>query len=224
MYLAIVYTFAVTIMKNYSYLALGDSYTIGEQVPFADNFPNQAVQILRRKGFDCHAPEIIAKTGWTGDELIMALDATVTLEQYDMVTLLVGVNNQYRGRSLDEFGIQFDSLLQRAIHLAGDKPGRVVVISIPDWGVTPFAKQRLPDTQGRSQQSVATDIDLFNNTCHRLATNYGTQFLYITSSQRVDGHSVEYLAPDELHPSGKEYEKWAELVADIFMKALEEDN
>lgn len=210
-------------MKHYSYLALGDSYSIGEQIPFADNFPNQSVQILRRKGLDCHAAEIIAKTGWTGDELIMALDDTVTLERYDFVTLLIGVNNQYRGRSLDEFGIQFDSFLQRAIHLAGDRPGRVVVISIPDWGVTPFAAQRLPDAQGRDKQSVTIDIDLFNNTCHRLATNYGTHYLYITASQRVDGHKAEYLASDELHPSGKEYEKWAMLLADIFMKALEED-
>lgn len=201
-----------------SWLALGDSYTIGEQVAFADNFPNKTVQLLRRKGLDCHAAEIIAKTGWTGDELMMALDATVTMEQYDFVTLLVGVNNQYRGRSLDEFGIQFDNLLQRAIHLAGDRPGRVVVISIPDWGVTPFAAQRLPDENGRNQQSISIDIDLFNNTCNRLAVNYGTHFLYITASQRVDGNKTAYLAADELHPSGQEYEKWAVLLADIFVK------
>lgn len=207
-------------MTHYTYLALGDSYTIGEQVPFADNFPNQLVQILRNSDVDFHAAEIIAKTGWTGDELINAIDDTVTKEQYDFVTLLVGVNNQYRGRSLDEFTIQFDTLLQRAIHFAGNRPGRVVVVSIPDWGVTPFAVNRLPDEQGRTQLSVTTDIDLFNDACHRLAVNYGTHFSYITASQRKDGNNAEYLADDELHPSGKEYKKWAIQLAEIFMKEL----
>src|SRR5436190_11027403 len=130
------------IMINYTYLALGDSYTIGEQVPFAENFPNQTVQLLRQAGFAFYAAEIIAQTGWTTDELAHAIENTLTLETYDVVSLLVGVNNQYRGRTIVEFKIEFEQLLQRAIQFAGNKPYRVFVLSIPDWGMTPFAEGR----------------------------------------------------------------------------------
>lgn len=200
-------------MANYSYLALGDSYTIGEQVPFAENFPNQTVQILRESGFAFFAAEIIAKTGWTTDELSNAIENTITLQQYDIVTLLIGVNNQYRGRSAPEFKIEFEHLLQKAIQFSGNRPYRVVVLSIPDWGVTPFAA-------GRNIKQVAEEIDQYNEICKNSAAAFKTNFINITASQRADGSKTAFLAPDGLHPSGKEYNKWAVALADTILKVL----
>lgn len=196
-----------------SYLALGDSYTIGEQVPFAENFPNQTVQLLRKSGFACYAAEIIAKTGWTTDELSNAIDGTVLLEHYDIVSLLVGVNNQYRGRSATEFKVEFEQLLQRAIQFAGNKPYRVFVLGIPDWGVTPFAADR-------DIKKVAEEIDVFNYICETAAKEFQANFISITASQRADGKKAEYLAPDNLHPSGLEYAKWAAKLHDAILKEL----
>ncbi len=200
-------------MINYSYLALGDSYTIGEQVPFAENFPNQAVQILRRSGLAFYAAEIIAKTGWTTDELSSAIENTTTLKNYDIVSLLIGVNNQYRGRSATEFQIEFEHLLQKAIQFSGNRPYRVIVLSIPDWGVTPFA-------EGRDRKQVAEEIDLYNDVCRKSAAAFKANFINITTSQREDGSKTEFLAPDGLHPSGKEYKKWAAELADAILKVL----
>jgi lysophospholipase L1-like esterase len=196
-----------------SYLALGDSYTIGEQVPFAENFPNQTVQLLRNSGFSCYAAEIIAKTGWTTDELSQAIESTITLESYDIVSLLIGVNNQYRGRSATEFKVEFEHLLQKAIQFAGNKPYRVFVLSIPDWGVTPFAS-------GRDVKQVAEEIDAFNYVCETAAREFQTNFIKITDSQRYDGYKTDFLAPDNLHPSGKEYAKWAAKLHDAILKEL----
>jgi lysophospholipase L1-like esterase len=196
-----------------SYLALGDSYTIGEQVPFADNFPNQTVQLLRNSGFACYAAETIAKTGWTTDELSQAIESTITLENYDIVSLLIGVNNQYRGRSATEFKVEFEHLLQKAIQFAGNKPYRVFVLSIPDWGVTPFAS-------GRDVKQVAEEIDAFNYVCETAAREFQANFINITDSQRADGNKTEFLAPDNLHPSGKEYAKWAAKLYDAILKEL----
>jgi len=207
-------------MINYSYLALGDSYTIGEQVPFTENFPNQAIQILRKSGLAFNAAEIIAKTGWTTDELSNAIENTTTLENYDIVSLLIGVNNQYRGRSATEFNIEFEHLLQKAIQFSGNRPYRVIVLSIPDWGVTPFAEARLPDGQGRERKQVAEEIDLYNDVCRKSAAAFKANFINITTSQREDGSKTEFLAPDGLHPSGKEYKKWAAELADAILKAL----
>ncbi len=200
-------------MINYSYLALGDSYTIGEQVPFAENFPNQTVQILRRSGLAFYAAEIIAKTGWTTDELSNAIENTATLENYDVVSLLIGVNNQYRGRSATEFKIEFEHLLQKAIQFSGNRPYRVVVLSIPDWGVTPFA-------EGRDRKQTAEEIDAYNDICKKSAAAFKANFINITTSQREDGNKTAFLAPDGLHPSGKEYKKWADELADAILKAL----
>lgn len=201
------------IMKNYSYLAIGDSYTIGEQVDFAENFPNQTVQMLRRSGFAFYAAEIIAKTGWTTDELSNAIENTTTLENYDIVSLLIGVNNQYRGRSATEFKIEFEHLLQKAIQFSGNRPDRVFVLTIPDWGVTPFAERR-------DRKKVAEEIDQYNEICKTSSAAFKTHFIGITASQRADGNKQEFLAPDGLHPSGNEYKKWATQLADGIIKAL----
>ena len=200
-------------MNYYSYLALGDSYTIGEQVPFAENFPNQTVQLLRRSGFVFNAAEIIATTGWTTDELNSAIENTSILETYDIVSLLIGVNNQYRGRSAIEFKTEFEHLLQRAIQFADHKPYRVFVLSIPDWGVTPFA-------EGRDRKQVAGKIDAYNYICEASARQFLANYINITGPQRKDGNNKEFLAADQLHPSGKEYHKWAVNLADAILKEL----
>lgn len=198
----------------HSYLALGDSYSIGEQVLPTENFPNQTVTLLNKANGSSHfaAPEIIAKTGWTTDELDAAIDAHL-LKQYDIVTLLIGVNNQYRGRTVKNFKIEFEHLLQRAIQFANNKPDRVFVLSIPDWGITPFA-------EGRDRKKIADEIDLYNHICEKSSTAFKTHFINITTSQRADGQKKEFVAPDGLHPSGKEYSKWAVKLTDAILKEI----
>ena len=198
-------------MSNYSYLALGDSYTIGEQVSFAENFPNLTVQLLKKMGLAFYDAEIIAKTGWTTDELDAAIDAANILKPYDIVSLLIGVNNQYRDRPVKNFKIEFEHLLQRAIQFANNKPNRVFVLSIPDWGITPFA-------EGRDRNKIAEEIDAYNKVCETSAKEFKTHFINITVGQRADGNKADFLAADGLHPSGKEYAKWAAKLADAILK------
>lgn len=195
-------------MNQYTYLALGDSYTIGEQVPIYENFPYQLVQLLRKKNIGITAPEIIAKTGWTTDELIEGIRQTNLLATYDIVTLLIGVNNQYRGRSVDDYKNEFEMLLQKAIVFAGNNHERVFVVSIPDWGVTPFA-------DGRDREKVAFEIDAYNAACKMITESHHCSFTDITIAQRKDGMLDDFLAPDKLHPSGNEYAKWAAALAAI---------
>jgi lysophospholipase L1-like esterase len=201
-------------MATYSYLALGDSYTIGEQLDLMDSFPYQAVQLLRNAGFNFQAPEIIAASGWTTDELKDAIDRQVLLSTYDFVSLLIGVNNQFRGRSVEEFRTHFRTLLEHAISLADGVAENVIVISIPDYSVTPFAN-------GRSPESIRSQIDTFNFICQAEAEHYQAQCIDITTSQRADGHKAEFLAPDLLHPSSREYSKWAEKVSNTMITVLE---
>jgi lysophospholipase L1-like esterase len=191
-------------MSLLTYLALGDSYTIGEQVPVFENFPYQSIQLLRsqHKELSFAAPEIVAKTGWTTDELSAGIAAATFLPEYDFVSLLIGVNNQYRGRSVANFKEEFEVLLQQAIRFAGNKHEHVFVISIPDWGVTPFAAER-------NVQQIAAEIDAYNSVCKDMAERYHCLYIDITSAQRMDGSKDDYLAADRLHPSGKEYTKWA---------------
>ena len=203
-------------MTNYSYLALGDSYTIGEQVLPEDNFPNQTVKLLNKSVNNAHHfadPEIIAQTGWTTDELDAAIDATKISKTYDIVSLLIGVNNQYRGQPVKGFKIEFEHLLQRAIQFANNKPNHVFVLSIPDWGITPFA-------EGKDRKKIAEEIDAYNAVCETSAKSFQTHFIDITFSQKVDGNKTEFLAPDGLHPSGKEYKKWAGKLAGAVLKQL----
>lgn len=191
---------------TYTYLALGDSYTIGEQVILSESFPCQVVQQLRLNqtaNVSFVAPEIIAKTGWSTDELNGAITNTIFLKKYDVVSLLIGVNNQYRGRSASEFETEFTLLLEKAFEFAGDNHKRVFVLSIPDWGVTPFA-------EGRERHKIASEIDRFNNVCKRVSETFRATYIDITTLQRIDGAKSDFLAPDGLHPSGKEYTKWAE--------------
>lgn len=192
--------------KTNTYLALGDSYTIGEAVPLIKNFPYQVVTMLREKGERFSAPEIVAKTGWTTDDLSAAMDAYLFLNAYDFITLLIGVNNQYRGREVEEYKLAFENLLKKAVSYADNKTERVIVLSIPDYGVTPFAKEM--DTE-----KIAKEIDLYNSVNKAVSIQYKVHYIDITEGTRAAKKDASLLGEDGLHPSEKEYRKWAEKVA-----------
>ncbi len=186
-----------------SYLALGDSYTIGESVPIHESYPYQTVQLLRKAKQHFYAPEIIAKTGWTSTELAEHLLHTQLNEQYDFVSLLIGVNNQYRGLSIADFSTDFDFLLKKALHFTGNKPDRVNVISIPDWGCTPFAKEK-------DHTLISKEIDEFNKVCSDAALKAKTHFINITDETRAEKNNLKAVAKDQLHYSGATHLRWAE--------------
>ena len=203
--------------KKYFYLALGDSYTIGEMAPLQDNFPNQVYSLLKNDTIDIQPPRIIAKTGWTTDELengIIASDISDPLgSTYDFVSLLIGVNDQYRGRSVDNYKPGFEALLKKAIAFAGNKTERVAVLSIPDWGVTPFA-------EGRDRIQIAREIDAYNAANKQIAEQYHVHYIDITPWTREAATDHELLAGDGLHPSGKEYKRWAGRIAILFKEIM----
>jgi lysophospholipase L1-like esterase len=188
---------------TYSYLALGDSYTIGESVPATDNFPGQTVQQLQSSGYDFNPPVIVAQTGWTTDELQHKINTYTFAPPYDIVTLLIGVNNQYRGRSVESYKPEFESLLKQAIQFAGGKANHVIVLSIPDWGVTPFAA-------GRDREQIAKEIDAYNTANKMIADQNKVHYIDITPWTREASTDHSLVAMDGLHPSAKEYRRWAE--------------
>lgn len=186
------------------YLALGDSYTIGESVAVAERWPVQLAAQVRAQGFALGEPQIIARTGWTTDELMAALTGQAPQGPFALVSLLIGVNNQYRGRSSAEYRMQLRQLLDTAMSLAGGRPERVLVLSIPDWGVTPFA--------GSSRRAaIATAIDLFNTVKREETARLGAHYVDITPLSRRALHDPTLLAPDGLHPSGSMYTQWVAL-------------
>ena len=202
------------------YLALGDSYTIGESVPAGARWPNRLAELLRAEGLTIANPEIIARTGWTTDELSVALDAIERGERvaladgefgpmptppYRLVSLLIGVNNQYRGRPVDEYRMQLRALIERAVAYADGQSERVIVLSIPDWGVTPFAA-----THGRDAAVVATEIDAYNAVKQAECARAGVAYVDITGLTREAATRRELLADDGLHPSAIDYQRWAQ--------------
>ncbi len=195
-----------------SYLALGDSYTIGEGVAEEERYPNQLVSLLNNSSeTKWKAPKIIAKTGWTVDELEAGIDnATLEDKPYDLVTLLIGVNDQYRGGALSKFEVDFEKMLLSAIGYAGNLPDHVVVISIPDWGVTPFA-----DLNNKDSEKVAEEITDFNAAKKEICEKYGVAFIDITTEYRIIGAQSEMVVDDQLHPSGLVYKKWADSLYDV---------
>jgi lysophospholipase L1-like esterase len=202
--------------KHYfTYLALGDSYTIGEGVPLHESFPYQTVQLLREKGLHIHAPEIIATTGWTTLELAEHILNIKLNEDYDFVTLLIGVNNQYRGSGAEDYKNDFEFLLKKALHFADDKNDRVIVLSVPDWSVTPFAKER--DTK-----KISEEIDTFNKINEAISKQYKVHYIDVTDNIRESISDPLLIASDDLHPSGKAYAKWAVQVATVIEMTLTE--
>ncbi|MEO6611338.1 MAG: SGNH/GDSL hydrolase family protein [Chitinophagaceae bacterium] len=205
-----------TMAKKYTYLALGDSYTIGESVTADENFPNQFTKMMSPAAV-VEPARIIAKTGWTTDELeagiITSQQAKPLLPSYDFVTLLIGVNNQYRGRTVDNYKTEFGELLRKAIQYAGGRTDHVAVLSIPDWGVTPFAL-------GRDRARIAREIDDYNRANRELAESYHIYYIDITPWTREAATDYSLLAADGLHPSGKEYKRWAEQLSAFFKTKL----
>lgn len=191
--------------KTLSYLALGDSYTIGEGVDVPDRYPMQLVQEWNKAAkIPFASPLIIAKTGWTVDELEAGIQASSTAaEGYDLVTLLIGVNNQYRGRLVESFVVDFEKMLQCAISFARGKKERVVALSIPDWGITPFAIGK-----GVDPSQVTKEIDDYNETKKVICEKYGVKFIDITAEYRLAGALPEGMVADALHPSSLIYKKW----------------
>jgi lysophospholipase L1-like esterase len=185
-----------------SFLALGDSYTIGESVSESSRFPVQAAALFKQTGIHFNPPQIIAKTGWTTANLLNAISTADLTAPYDLVTLLIGVNNQYQGRSIAEYEKEFELLLNEAIILAGNDTSHVVVISIPDWGATPFA-------EGRNRDQIAQQINAFNAVNKRISGNKNVQYIDITAGTRQALQDRSLVADDGLHPSAKEYARWA---------------
>jgi lysophospholipase L1-like esterase len=187
------------------YLALGDSYTIGEGVEPPARWPAVLARLLREREIEVDEPQIVARTGWTTDELMAAIDQERPRGPFGLVSLLIGVNNQYRGRLLDEYRRQFRDLLGMAVDLAEGEPCHVVVVSIPDWGATPFA-------EGRDRIRIAAEIDAFNRVNREEAANVGARYADVTAYSREVGAQKEYLVADRLHYARKAYAAFAEIV------------
>ena len=194
-------------------LALGDSYTIGEGVAEGDRWPVRLAAMLRARGIAVASPDIVARTGWTTDELSVGIDAARPGGSYGLVTLLIGVNNQYRGRSGEEYRTQFRALLARATTFAGSRASRVIVVSIPDWGVTPFA-------QGRDRARIATEIDAFNVINREETVRAGARYVDVTPMSKRAATEKELVAGDGLHPSATMYAEWARLALPVAVEAL----
>jgi len=199
--------------KQRSFLALGDSYTIGESVPIYESFPYQTVQLLRNKGMSIHAAEIIAKTGWTTDELMAGIERTTFEKSYDIVTLLIGVNNQYRGKDHSAYEKDFEKLLNKAIAFAGGNKQHVFVLSIPDWGATPFAADK-------DRVKIGKEIDQFNAINRKITEKTGIAYVSITEGSREATSNALLVAKDGLHPSGIEYGRWAKKLADAILQSI----
>ncbi len=203
--------------KPLTYLALGDSYTIGEAVTPEERWPVQLVRTLRENGIDMEDPVIIARTGWTTGELKDAIAASDTKGPFDLVSLLIGVNNQYRGMDITIFVQEFKELLDTAIGFAGGNPDRVFVVSIPDWGVTPFA-------EGRDREQIASEIDAYNRVLQAACNATGVRYVEITDISRMVPEMDGLVAPDGLHPSGAMYAAFVQRIAPGVTAMLEEDS
>lgn len=186
-------------------LALGDSYTIGEAVAEEARWTMRLAALLRGQSVDVAPPEIVAQTGWTTDELARGIDLAQPRGQFDLVTLLIGVNNQYRRRPSSEYGDQLRDLLERAVAFAGGNPDHVIMLSIPDWSVTPFA-------EGCDRARVAREIDELNAINFMEATRIGARYVDVTPISRRAARETELIASDGLHPSSIMYDEWARAV------------
>jgi len=193
------------------YLALGDSYTIGESVQESERWPNQLAEVLKGTSLEVETVTIIAKTGWTTAELINGIESKKNTNQYDLVSLLIGVNNQYRGQSLERFETELIQLIKTALKYSKNGAQGVFLVSIPDWGVTPFAKDR-------DVKKIALEIQAFNKVTQKQANEFKLPFIDITSISKEAKTDLSLLAPDELHPSGKMYNFWVQKIKKELLK------
>lgn len=194
----------LVIQKKIKFLALGDSYTIGESVSPDQRWPVQLGTALKAKGVAVEDLQIIATTGWRTDDLKKAMDAAHLMPGYTLVSLLIGVNNYYQGKSAESYAHDFTGLLQTAIALAGGHTENVFVISIPDYGYTPFGKEK--------QTTISEGIDAFNAKNESIARQLGVNYIFITDISRRGLQEPELVAGDGLHPSGKMYSLWVERI------------
>lgn len=197
------------------YLALGDSYTIGEAVASDQRWPVMLVERLRKAGIEIRRPRIIARTGWTTGELLEAVEEAEIGNDHDLVTLLIGVNNQYRGQGVPAYRGEFEELLERAIRFAAGDPKRVIVVSIPDWGVTPFARR---DERGR--QRIAEEIAAFNAVNREITEEHGARYVNVTDISKEVADDILLVANDGLHPSAQQYRRWTDRVLPVAREIL----
>lgn len=195
-----------------SYLALGDSYTIGESVDEELRWPVQLAKRMTESGVPVISPRIIATTGWRTDQLKSAIESADIGPKYDLVSLLIGVNNQYQGRTVESFAPEFEELLQTSIALAGGNKDKVFVLSIPDYGKTPFGASK--------EEQIGKELDQYNAISKEICEKYGVDYFNITPISREAKEDPDLIANDSLHPSGKMYERWVDLIyKDILTKA-----
>lgn len=205
-------------MPDIRYLALGDSYTIGESVLENERWPNQLADLVKLSPPFKESPKevevtIIARTGWTTDELWDGVQAREISPPYDLVSLLIGVNNQYRGLDIEEYRQSFVFLLNKSIEYTGGDANRVVVLSIPDWGITPFA-------DSRDSKKIATEINHFNAVNREETEKAGAHYIDITPISREAVSDPSLIANDGLHPSGKMYAEWAKIALPVVLEIL----
>lgn len=203
--MTVVATESIT-LKERKFLALGDSYTIGESVSENERWPVQLAKKLREKGQSIGEPLIIATTGWRTDDLMNAVNKAHLKNEYDLVSLLIGVNNQYQGKSSEEYVIEFEDLLKTAIQLAKGKKENVFVVSIPDYGYTPFGKPK--------QAEISKALDRFNEINKRITEKAGIKYINVTDISRQGIQQPELVADDGLHPSGKMYRLWVDRIVE----------
>jgi lysophospholipase L1-like esterase len=196
-------------INEHTFIFLGDSYTICESIEINQNFPFQLIRKIERASGKKFEPTIIAKTGWTTGELIENIKLKNINDQFDFATLLIGVNNQYRGMDIEIYKKEFEFLLQKAIAYAKDVSD-VFVISIPDWGCTPFAKDR-------DQQKIRQEIDAYNQINRNFASKQACNYIEITSGGRIRCNAAKFLADDGLHPSSAEYDIWSDAILSMLL-------
>jgi lysophospholipase L1-like esterase len=206
-----------SLTKHFTCLTLGDSYTIGEGVTESERYPVQLRDRLVNAGIHLEKVQIIARTGWTTDELMAGISNAETDSSFSVVNLLIGVNNQYRGRSLDNYRAEFVQLLTQAIEFADGDASRVVVLSIPDWGVTPFA-------EGRDRDKIATEIDAFNKVNKAESLAAGVGYVDVTAISRRASNQTDLIAADGLHPSARMYTLWVEELLPVVLQILNKNH
>lgn len=198
----------------FRFLSLGDSYTAGEGLKPQAGWPHQLARLLVNSDIPAEKPRVVARTGWTTADLIEGIRQASITGFFDMVTLLIGVNNQYQGLPVEDYEDEFRILLHHALKYAQGHPERVVVLSIPDWGATPYAS-------GKDKAMIATEIDVYNKINHTLASKAGHEYIDITSLSRTGDGNAESLAGDGLHPSEVQYARWTQLLYPIARRLYE---
>ena len=196
-----------------SFLALGDSYTIGQSVEPEVRYPTLAAQWLNENGAGVKKPVYIAQTGWTTRSLISAMQKIDVKDTFDIITLLIGVNDQFQGFDTGGYSARFTEILEKSIRLAGGRPGRVFVLSIPDYSVTPFVS-------ARDKQEVSESVDLFNTINKRITEEHHCPYINVTESSRDAAFNASLIASDRLHFSGVEYRKWANLLGPVILRSF----